>query len=141
MNAEGWHADQIDSFASRLSPLRNALAHGPGGLSPLEKECAIRRFEYCLDGGWKAAREFLEYSGLTIAPITPRETIPQAVAARIVDDAQVWIDMFNHRNLLAHNYDGVVVAEVIDAIAARYLPAMEQLWQNLAAELQITSAV
>ena len=41
--------------------------------------------------------------------------------------------MLDHRNLLAHNYDGVVLVEVTDALAARYFPAMEQLRDFLAA--------
>jgi len=49
--------------------------------------------------------------------------------------------MFNHRNLLAHNYDGVVIAEVAKELAARYLPAMEQLHDSLVAQEQVTSAV
>jgi nucleotidyltransferase substrate binding protein (TIGR01987 family) len=110
------------------------MARNPEALGALEKEGAIRRFEYCLDAGWKAAREFLENSGLRIAPVTPREVIRQAAAAGLVANAQIWIDMFNHRTLLAHNYDGVVITEVISALATRYFPAMEKLHESLTAQ-------
>jgi len=66
-----------------------------------------------------------------VAPITPRETLRQAAASKLVPDVQVWIDMLNHRNLLAHNYDGVAIGEVTYALAARYFPAMEQLHETL----------
>src|SRR5207344_2790961 len=108
-----------------LALLRQALARGSEVLNPLEKEGAIRRFEYCLELAWKAAREFLEDSGVRIEPVTPREVFRQATAAGIVADGEIWIDMLNHRTLLAHNYDGVVLAEVSDAINARYFPGME----------------
>lgn len=133
MHAETCQKERFQSLETGLALLRHALTRGADGLSPLEKEGAIRRFEHCLDLCWKAAMEYLEDSGMRIAPITPREVLRQAVAAGVVAEGQVWIDMFNHRNLLAHNYDGVVIGEVIDAMAARYFPAMEQLREFLAA--------
>ena len=133
MHAETSRKERFQSLESGLGLLRQALARGPQALNPLEREGALRRFEYCLDLCWKAEREYLEDSGLRIAPITPREVLRQAVAAGVVVDGQVWLDMFNHRNLLAHNYDGVVHGEVIEALAARYFPATEQLRQFLAA--------
>ena len=132
-------AEHVDSFGRALSHLRNAFACGPDALSPLEADGALRRFEHCLDAGWQAAREFLENSGVRIAPITPREIIRQAVAARVIDNAQVWIAMFDHRNLLAHNHGGAAVAEVVQAVATRYLPAMEELAQKLSPQESATN--
>ena len=132
MHADTRRKERFQSFESGLALLRRALAEGPEALNSLEKEGAIRRFEFCLDLAWKAVKEFLEDSGLRIAPVTPREVIRQAAVARILTDGQVWIDMLDHRTLLAHNYDGVVLGEVTDALAARYFPAMEQLREFLA---------
>jgi nucleotidyltransferase substrate binding protein (TIGR01987 family) len=81
---------------------------------------------------WKITRDFLEESGLVVAPGTPREVLRQAATTKIVEDGQVWVDMLNHRTLLAHSYDGVVFNEVVTAIAERYLSAMEQLHRFLA---------
>ena len=132
MHANTCRKERFQRFESGLELLRPALARGPAALNPLEKEGAIRRFEYCLDLAWKAAKEYLEDSGLRIAPVTPREVIRQAAAAGVLTHSQVWIDMLDHRNLLGHNYDGVVLSEVAEALAARYLPAMEQLRAFLA---------
>lgn len=112
--------------------LRQALERGTDTLNQLEKEGLIHRFEYCLNLAWKAARDFLEDSGVVIDPVTPREVLRQAVVARIVCDGQVWIDMLDHRTLLAHSYDGVVFNEVTVVLAGRYFPAMEQLHAFLA---------
>ena len=141
MNLEASGRENLDSFARGLSLLRHALIRGHEALNVLEKEGALRRFEYCLDVAWKAARDFLEDSGLRIAPVTPRETLRQAAAAGIVADGQLWIDMLNHRTLLAHNYDGVVIGEVTRELATRYFPAMEHLHRSLAAETPVTSGV
>jgi nucleotidyltransferase substrate binding protein (TIGR01987 family) len=140
MSADTAPGKQLESFGHGLSLLRQALQRGPDSPSPLEKEGAIRRFEYCLELAWKTALEYLQASGLRVAPVTPRETLRQAAASRIVPDAQVWIDMFNHRNLLAHNYDGVVIGEVTYALAAHYFPAMEHLHNTLATHAAETVA-
>jgi nucleotidyltransferase substrate binding protein (TIGR01987 family) len=134
MSIETNEDPRLENFSRALAMLRQAVSREPDSLSPLEKEGAVRRFEFCLDQAWKAAKDFLEDSGLTIAPVTPRETLLQAALAGIVADNQVWIDMFNHRNLLAHNYDGVVVAEVTYALTKRYFRAIEQLHGCLAAQ-------
>ena len=80
----------------------------------------IRRFEYCLELAWKAVKTYLEDSGLRIAPVTPREVIRQAATAGVLPNGQVWIEMLDYRTLLAYTCDGVVQAEVIDALVARY---------------------
>lgn len=126
----------FESFDAGLALLRRALEAGPDALNRLETEGLIHRFEYCLELAWKITRDYLEQSGLLIAPVTPREVLRQAAAAQVVEDGQVWIDMLNHRTLLAHSYDGVVFTEVVAALATRYLPAMEQLHRFLAARNQ-----
>ena len=141
MKAPTYRTEQLENFSRGLSLLRNALTRGLEAASPLEKEGAIRRFEYCLEIAWKAAQEFLQQEGLRIAPVTPREVMRQAAAANVVPDVQVWIDMFNHRNLLAHNYDGVVITEVTNALTTRYFPAMERLHDSLAKQTPVPSAL
>jgi nucleotidyltransferase substrate binding protein (TIGR01987 family) len=124
--------ESFQRFDYGFGLLRQALERGTDTLNQLEKEGLIHRFEYCLKLAWKAARDFLEDSGVVIDPVTPREVLRQAALARILPDGQVWIDMLDHRTLLAHSYDGVVFNEVIVALAGRYFPAMEQLHAFLA---------
>ena len=107
--------------------LRDALQEGPSKLSFLEKEGVIQRFEYSFELAWKLVRDFLEAGGLVIAPVTPRQVLKDAFVAKILNDGQIWIDMLDHRNLLSHTYDSSVFVEAVDAIAERYLPAMQEL--------------
>ncbi len=60
--------------------------------------------------------------------------IKEAFAAKVIADGQAWIDMLDHRNLLAHTYDLSVFEQAVEAIAARYLPAMEALHEFLQKE-------
>jgi nucleotidyltransferase substrate binding protein (TIGR01987 family) len=100
----------------------------------LEKEGVIRRFEYSFELAWKSAKDFLEASGITITPVTPRQVIKLAFAAKLIPDGQSWIDMLDHRNLLSHTYDFSVFEKAVDAIAAHYLSALDSLHGFLMAE-------
>jgi nucleotidyltransferase substrate binding protein (TIGR01987 family) len=133
MKTTGQWTACFQRFDDALARLRQALERGSAALSQLEKEGAVHRFESCLELAWKTARDFLEESGLVVAPVTPREVFRQAAVTGMVPDGQVWIDMLNHRTLLAHSCDGVVLAEVVDALSRHYLAAMEQLREFLAA--------
>ena len=76
----------------------------------------------------------MEYNGAVINPVTPRQVLKEAFASKIVGDGQVWIDMIDHRNLLSHSYDFSVFEKAVEAIDARYLPAMDSLHEFLLRE-------
>jgi nucleotidyltransferase substrate binding protein (TIGR01987 family) len=115
---------RFQNFDSALVLLREALERGPGALSALEKEGTVQRFEYCFDLAWKTLKDYLMESGVAISPVTPRQVIKDAFAAKLLDDGQLWMDMLVERNLLAHTYDKAVFDKAVAAIHARYLPAL-----------------
>ena len=118
---------RFQHFEQAYGLLKQALENGPSALSLLEKEGVIQRFEYSFELAWKTMKDFLEAGGIVITPITARQVIKDAFAAKVIGDGQVWIDMLNHRNLLSHTYDSSVFEEAVEAIASRYLPAMNDL--------------
>ncbi len=104
-----------------------ALAGGGEDLTLLEKEGAIQRFECTFELAWKCLKDFLEEGGLVVSPVTPRQVLKEAFAAKILPDGQTWIEMLDHRNLLSHKDDAAVFAEAVRAVSSRYLPAFGQL--------------
>ena len=122
---------RFQNFDRGFVLLREALEHGPTALSPLEKDGVIQRFKYTFELAWKTIKDFLEAGGLVVSPITPRQIIKDAFAAKVLADGQAWIDMLDHRNLLSHTYDFAVFEKAVDAIYARYLPAMDSLHEYL----------
>jgi nucleotidyltransferase substrate binding protein (TIGR01987 family) len=76
---------------------------------------------------WKTIKDYLEEGGLVISPVTPRQVIKEAVAAKVLPDGGVWIKMLDNRNLLSHTYDGSVFEQAVTAIAGLYLSAMKKL--------------
>lgn len=107
--------------------LREAFDQGVDTMTQLEKEGTIQRFEIAFELGWKTMRDYLEHQGLMVDPATPRNTIKEAFAARLLPDAQTWIDMMLSRNLLSHTYDFAVFEKVLAEIGEGYLRAMDGL--------------
>lgn len=118
---------RFHNFDRAVVLLREPIERGISDLSDLEKEGAVQRFEFALELAWKTLKDYLEHSGKLIQPATPRAVVKEAFAARILDDGQVWIDMLDHRNLLAHTYDSATFRGAVQAVQDRYLPAMESL--------------
>ncbi len=126
---------RFSNFDRAFVLLRQALEDGAEALSPLEKEGVVQRFEYSFELAWKTAKDYLEESGVVITPLTPRQVIKEAFAAKVIADGQVWINMLDHRNLLSHTYDQEVFSKTVDAIESSYLPAMESLHTFFANEV------
>jgi len=118
---------RFQNFDRALPLLREPFARDVGALSALEKEGTVQRFEYVLELAWKTLKDYLAHEGQVIEPITPRNVIKEAFAARILKDGQVWLDMLDHRNLLSHTYDAPVFEQAVLAIRDRYLAAFESL--------------
>jgi nucleotidyltransferase substrate binding protein (TIGR01987 family) len=127
MNQDIRWRQRFENFDRALGLLTQALERGQKNLSPSEQEGAAQRLEYTLELAWKCMKDYLEDSGISISPATPRQVIKEAFVAKIIPDGQIWIDMLNHRNLLSHTYDFTVFEEAIQATEARYLPAIQML--------------
>jgi nucleotidyltransferase substrate binding protein (TIGR01987 family) len=112
---------RFQNFQKAYRLLREALEGDWESLSDLEKQGVIQRFEFTFELAWKTLADYLEFSGVVLEQGTPRSVIKQGYAARILADAQAWIDMLEHRNLISHAYDMTVFEEAVRQIATRYL--------------------
>lgn len=130
MNSDIRWKQRFDNFDHAFVLLREVCDRGVDSLSQLEKEGAIQRFEVAFELAWKTLRDYLEESGVIINPVTPRNVIKEAFAAKLIQDerdAQVWIDMMLHRNLLSHTSDLKVFEAVLRSVAEQYFPVFDRL--------------
>jgi nucleotidyltransferase substrate binding protein (TIGR01987 family) len=127
MNSDIRWKQRFDNFDRAFVLLREVYDRGVDSLSQLEKEGAIQRFEVAFELAWKTLKDYLEESGVVVNPVTPRNVIKEAFAAKLLEDAQVWIDMMLHRNLLSHTYDIKVFETVLHVVAERYFSAFARL--------------
>ncbi len=125
------------NFQRAYTLLRQAMEQeAERGLTQLEKEGVIQRFEYSIELAWKTLKDYLEHQSVLLPQVTPRAVIREAFSARIIDDGQVWMDALDARNRISHTYDIKQFERVIDDIKQRYLPAMEALYFKLLEEAQ-----
>ncbi len=125
---------RFHNFSRAYSLLRQALEQGVEPLNELEREGVIQRFEYTFELSWNVLKDRLEYDGVVITPITPRQVIREAFQAKMIDDCETWIDMLTDRNLMSHTYDSERFEAVVRNIHSRYLYVLEVLYQHLIPE-------
>lgn len=120
---------RFQNFENAYLLLRTALEENSlADLSDLEKEGVIQRFEYTFELAWKTVKDYVEYSGIVLEQITPRQVIKQAFASKIIEDGQTWINMLDHRNQMSHTYDKKTFEKATKAIAEQYLRALTQIY-------------
>lgn len=95
-------------------------------LSILEKEGLIQRFEYTFELAWKTIKDYLEANDVNVR--FPREVIKEGFHFEVIDDGDVWMDMLEKRNLLAHTYDEERFNFVTLKIKTEYYSAVAQVY-------------
>ena len=116
----------LTSLKSASRTLVDALSRT---LNDLERDGVIQRFEYTFELSWKTMKDYLIYNGVQVS--LPREVIKQAFHHQLIRDGQVWIDMLEDRNLMAHVYQEQAALIAGKSIRERYAPAIEQIHNDL----------
>lgn len=94
-------------------------------LTVLEKEGLIQRFEYTFELSWKTLKDYLESQGVKV--LFPREVIKAAFHYEIIQDGDVWMDMLEKRNLIAHTYNEERFNIALQSILDNYYEAISQV--------------
>ena len=100
-------------------------------LSPLEQEGVIQRFEYTWELTWKVLKDYLEYSGIVLDTVTARSVIKEAIAAKIIDNGDVWMDALDSRNKMSHTYNYKDFEKIIISIEKNYYPELEKFYLKM----------
>lgn len=123
--------DNWQAAYQRLQQAVNANAETPN--NDIIQMALIKGFEMTFELSWKTMKDYLNYNGIEVK--LPREALKHAFANEIVADGQLWIDMLEDRNLMAHTYDAARAKIAVGHIVERYMTGLEQLRQYLLARL------
>jgi nucleotidyltransferase substrate binding protein (TIGR01987 family) len=123
---------RFENFTKAYSQLHKAMVQIEQ-LGTLEKEGLIQRFEYTFELAWKTMKDFLEAQGITAG--YPREVIKSAFHYGLINDGEVWMDMLEKRNLLAHTYDESRFNMAIKKIDDEYYSALTQVYRDLGGKI------
>ena len=121
---------RLASLQRVLIQLQAALvAHASDPENELIGMAVIKAYEFSFELGWKTLKDLLAYEGID-APL-PRQVIREAFAANLVRDGQIWIDMLEQRNLMAHTYDIERAQRALTLIQGSFAPALLELARDL----------
>jgi nucleotidyltransferase substrate binding protein (TIGR01987 family) len=124
-------------WRQRLESLQRALAQLKAALAALGADpgnevigiAVIKAYEFSFELSWKTLKDLLSHEG--VDALLPREVLRQAFATGLVDDGQLWIDMLEQRNLMAHTYDVARARQALALIEERFAPALLALAADL----------
>ena len=111
--------NRYSSFCSSLDGLQKAR------LRDCEDEFVlsgtVQKYNLTFDIAWKVMKDILvKYHGIqSFATGSPRETLRTAHSIGLIDD-DIWMNMLEDRNNLAHDYNGALAKECFQEIIGPY---------------------
>ena len=121
---------RFDNFSKACVLLGEIKDYEMDSTISIIREGFIQRFEIAFELTWKTLRDYLEYLGHDVQP-SPRLVIKEAFAVNILSDGQVFIDMLEARNLMAHRYDEETFNTIFLQIKGQFEPALQTLCASL----------
>lgn len=94
-------------------------------LNPLERTGVIQAYEFTFELAWNTLKDYLASEGVEAA--FPREVLKKAYQYALIDDGDLWMDMLEKRNLMAHSYDEDRAQTALGLIRHQYAPQFERL--------------
>lgn len=121
---------RFENLQAAYKKLRHAIAaNKENSKDDLIQMALIKAFEMSFELSWKTLKDYLQYNGVDVK--LPREVIKQAFSNNIILDGQLWIDMLDDRNLMAHTYDEARALKAIEHICQRYMGGIDQIYNFL----------
>jgi nucleotidyltransferase substrate binding protein (TIGR01987 family) len=124
-----WH-QRFENLQRALKQLQAAItAHDAKPDDELIVIALIKAYEFSFELSWKTLKDLLAWNGLDVK--LPREVLKQAFATGLLENGQLWIDMLEQRNLMAHTYDQARAQQAAALICERYWPELQGLHNSL----------
>ncbi|MCC8049928.1 MAG: nucleotidyltransferase substrate binding protein [Clostridiales bacterium] len=96
--------------------------------SIVEQAGIVGLFEICFEQSWKLMKELLEEHGRFENKIgSPRAIIKIAYQCDMISDEELWLNLLEARNELAHTYSDEQALSVIRELKSDYVRAFEEL--------------
>lgn len=119
---------RFQNFQKAYLQLKSAV-NSVESLSVLEKEGLVQRFEYTFELAWKTVKDYLQSQNVDAK--FPREVIKKGFEYEIIDNGELWLEMMEQRNLMAHTYSEEIFDKAVNYICTRYYGAITQVYDHL----------
>lgn len=95
-------------------------------VSQLEEAGIIQAYEFTFELAWKTLKDFLELHQVLVQ--FPREIIKEAFKYELINNGEIWLDMLEKRNLMAHTYNETNAKLSISLIRNKYFSELNKLY-------------
>ena len=117
---------RFDNYKKAFLNLKNAFDLSKTRvLSDLEKQGLIQSFEFTYELAWKTLKDYLNYK--QVEAKFPREVMKLSFSYELIADGDIWMDMLEKRNLMAHTYDKETFQLAYDLITNKYFAQLNLL--------------
>lgn len=116
---------RFQNYEKALSQLDSAVERVEF-LSDLEKEGLVQRYEYSFELAWKTMKDYLE--SRNVEAKFPRDVIKSGFQYELISDGEIWLEMLEIRNIIAHTYDEKILKTSVSQIAFHYHPELKKLY-------------
>lgn len=122
---------RFQNFAQAMKRLEDAVTKT--NPNDLEKAGVIQVYEFTFELAWKTLKDYLEEKGVMVK--FPKDAVKEAFKYEMIDDGDLWMDMLEKRNLMAHTYNEANAELAYKLIVADYFAALKQVCLRIGAEL------
>jgi nucleotidyltransferase substrate binding protein (TIGR01987 family) len=133
--------DAVENFKMGFTLFCEALDRKPlfyeAGFNDVYPDLVAKRFSFVFEMAWKSLRRYFDYVGMECP--TPRDCFREGYAQGLLDSRDVWLDMIEHRELSAGEYEFLETRE-IEARSEEYRAALGGLLGTLAEKLKADDA-
>ena len=117
---------RFQNFEKAFAQLESAVEK-LNSLSDLEKEGLVQRFEYTFELAWKTLKDYMESQEVEVK--FPRDAIKKGFQYEIIPEGEIWMEMFEKRNMMAHTYDEEIFSDSVKQISTLFFPEIKNLYQ------------
>jgi nucleotidyltransferase substrate binding protein (TIGR01987 family) len=125
-NSDVRSKQRFANFIKALKLYEDAVSPG---LTRLEEEGLIHRFEYTFELAWKCLQDLLQERGYANVR-GPRPVSEQAFQDGLVTNGPVWMQMLKARNETTHLYDEATFLSVAKGVKGPFLQALQSFRQS-----------
>lgn len=125
-----------ERFIERQKELNHAVTRLQEAVAQPEtsiiRDAVIQRFEFTFELVWKALQLYLDHHGLECG--SPRSALKKAFVEGLIpstEEADVWLQMLDDRNLTSHAYDETLAQRIYERIAQDYTPLLNGMTQRI----------
>lgn len=94
------------------------------------RDSIIKKFEYTFELTWKTLKAYLESEGYEEIA-SPKKVLKQAFEIGLIKNEELWSNMLEARNNMAHTYDEEKAIYYCDVIKTKYVNEISSLVDKL----------